>query len=234
MVNREGWRKEFPLRRALAYVGSQPGSDIYLPQPEVAPRHIQFVPSPVNRAGYRLINFSNAPLTVRLRAGDARTVPPRGAAEVTDGDAVELAGYSLVFRSGEMQSAAIQARIDLAGTRLELDRPLEGGIYIRNAGDKAGVQFEIQAQGFDPRFVQLEPGPVLFPGVEKRILFRITHPRQATPPAGDHTLTLVVTAAQVYPGESAVVTVTFTVAPFFAHTVRFIAVAPTMAGYALS
>lgn len=34
--NHEGWRKEFPLRRALAYVGSQPGSDIYLVEPDVA------------------------------------------------------------------------------------------------------------------------------------------------------------------------------------------------------
>ncbi len=233
VVNREGWRKEFPLRRALAYVGSQPGSDIYLAQPDVAPRHIQFVPSPINRAGYRAINFSSAPLAVRLANGQMRSVPPRGAIEVTDGDAVELAGYALVFRSGEVQSAAIQARVDLDVARLELDKVLEGGLYIRNVGAKAGVQFDIQAQGFDARFVQIEPAPVLFPGAEKRVAFRIAHPRQPTPPAGDQTITFVVTAPGVYPGESAVVSATFVLAPFFAHSVSFMPIAPAMADYTL-
>ena len=233
VVNKEGWRKEYLLQRTLIYAGSQPGSDVYLPAPEVAPRHIQFVPSPVNRAGYRLINFSAAPLALRESGGAARLVPPRGTAELSDGDAVELAGYSMVFHSGAMQSASIQARVELASTRLELDRQIEGTLYIRNSGDKAGVQFEIQTQGFDQRFVQVDSGPVLFPGVEKSIAFRIAHPRQPTPPAGDHTLTLVVTAPGVYPGESAMVSATFTVAPFFAHSIRFISVAPSMEGYTL-
>jgi hypothetical protein len=233
VINREGWSKEYLLQRSLVYVGSQPGSDIYLPQPEVAPRHIQLVPSPVNRAGYRLINFSSAPLNLRESGGASRAVPPRATAELSDGDTVTLAGYELVFRSGQVQSAAIQARVELAGTRLELDRPLEGSLYVRNTGDKAGVQFEVQVQGFDTHFVQIDPGPVLFPGVEKRVAFQLTHPRQSTPLAGDYTLTLVVTAPGIYPGESAIVSANFAVAPFFAHTVRFIAVEAALADYAL-
>ncbi len=233
VINRDGWRKEFPLRRTLAYVGSQPGSDICLPQPDVAPRHVQFVPSPINRGGYRAINFSSTPLALRLATGELRTVPPRGAAEIADGDAVELAGYSLVFHSGEVQSAAIQARIDLAGTRLEVAKPLEGALYIRNSGDKAGVQFEVSPQGFDEHFLQIEPGPVLFPGVEKRVDFRLAHPRRATPAAGDHTVKFVVTAPDVYPGESAIVSAMIRIAPYYAHTVRFISVLPEMSGYTL-
>ncbi len=233
IVNREGWSKDFLLQRSLAYVGSQIGSDVYLPQPDVAPRHIQFVPSPIDRTGYRLMNFSAMPLALRLANGQARTVAPRASVDVADGDAVELAGYAIVYRSGDMQSAAIEARVDLDQNRLEVDRPLEGGLYIRNVGNKAGVQFDVQVQGFDPRFLQIEPGPVLFPGAEKRVGFHLVHPRQALPPAGNHTITFVVTAPGVYTGESAIVRATVAVAPYFAHAVRFITVTSDMADYSL-
>jgi hypothetical protein len=232
VINPDGWRKEFSLRRAIAYVGSQPGSDIVLPGADVAPRHLQFVPSPANPASYRIINLNSSDLTATLR-GAPQVLAPRGALELADGDSVTLAGYTLQFRSGEVQSESIQARIELPATTLTLDKPLEGGIFIRNAGERAGVQFTIEIQGLDAHAVQIDPGPVLFPGVEKRLGFRLMHPRSARPAAGEHTITFVVSAPEGYPGETVVINQRLTIAPFYAHRVRFIPVEQGMGGFAL-
>ena len=165
---------------------------------------------------------------------ETRTVAPRTTLEIGDGDAVVVAGSQLVFRSGDQQTGSIHARIDLPATTLELNKPLDGAILILNAGDKAGVQFEVEVQGMDSRFVQMEPGPVLFPGVEKRVGFRIVHPRLPKPPAGEQTLTFVVTAPEAYPGETAAINQRLTIAPFYAHKVRFLPIEPGMGGYVLT
>ncbi|MGL4649161.1 MAG: FHA domain-containing protein, partial [Caldilineaceae bacterium] len=65
VITREGWRKEVPLPQTIVYVGSHPSADVYLPAPEVSPRHLQFVPSPTQALGYRLINLSTTPSVVR-------------------------------------------------------------------------------------------------------------------------------------------------------------------------
>lgn len=233
MVNREGWSKVVELKRSIAYVGSQPGADILLPVADVAPRHLQFVPSATNRAGYRVINLGASDVQVKPRGAAARPLGPRATAEIGDGDALEIAGYTITYYSGDQISAVIQARVELAGSRLELDRPLDGAVYVRNGGEKAGVQFVVEIQGLEERLVQVDSGPVLFPGVEKRVGFRLLHSRRPAPPAGEHTLTIVVTAPEGYPGESAVITQPITVAPFYAHKVRLIPAEQGMADFVL-
>lgn len=237
VINQEGWRKEFTLRRSILYVGSQPGVDIFLPHPEIAPRHLQFVPSSINRLGYRLINLSGVDVLVRPRANGGlnapRVAPPRSSLEIADGDSIDLAGYSLVFQGGAQTSQVIQARVETISTRVDTDQPLEGAVIIKNAGDKAGVQFLVEIQGWDPKFLQIEPGPVLFPDVEKRCGFRLLHSRQALPVAGEQTVTFIVTAPADYPGESAVMAQVVTVAPFFAHKIRVIAIDPQMSDFVL-
>lgn len=234
MVNQEGWRREFVLKRSIAYVGSQAGADILLQSADVSPRHLQFVPSSINRAGYRVINLGLTDVAVRRKAGaTVQPLAPRASAEMGDGDSVEIAAHTITYYSGDVQSGVIQARVDMVGTRLELDRPLEGAIFVRNAGEKAGVQFVVEVQGIDEKLVQIDSGPVLFPGVEKRVGFRLVHSRMPTPPAGEYTLTVVVSAPDGYPGESAVVTQPVVIAPFYAHKIRLIAAEPQMADYTL-
>ncbi len=233
VVNPEGWRKEFSLRRSIAYVGSQPGSDIVLSGPEVAPRHLQFVPSPANPACYRVINLSSGDTSATVR-GVVQPLAPRAALELFDGDGVVVAGYTLLFRSGEVQSESIEVRVEMPATTLGVESPLDGSLYIRNAGERAGVQFMVEVQGLDARCVQVESGPVLFPGVEKRVGFRLSHPRAPKPAAGEQTITFVVSAPEGYPGETAVVNQRLTIAPFYAHRTRFIPVDQGMGGYSLS
>lgn len=235
VINRDGWRKEYGLRGSIAYVGSQAGSTIVLPAEEVAPRHLQYLPSQVNRGGYRVVNLSGAEVQARLRGGvEPRAVAPRSMLEIGDGDEIEIAGYRLVFHSGDQQSQAIQVRVEMPATVLQMDRPLDGALVIRNNGEKAGVQFAVAVEGLDPRFVQVEPGPVLFPGVEKRVGFRIAHSRLPSPPAGDLNVTFVVTAPDAYPGETAAVNQRITIAPFYAHKMRFLPIEAGMGGYVLT
>jgi len=235
VINPDGWKREFPLRRSILYVGSAAGSDILLPVAGIAPRHLQFVPSTSNRVGYRMINLGGTPVSVRgASASEAREVAPRASIELADGDRVEFGGYSIVFFSGEMSSQLIQVRLEVPNPRIELDRPLDGALYIRNGGDRAGVQFVVEVQGIDNRYIQIESGPVLFPDVEKRVAFRISHPRTSQPAAGDQPINFVVTAPEGYPGETAVASQVVSIAPFFAHKVRLIAIEPELSGYTLS
>ena len=235
VVNPDGWKRDFPLRRSILYVGSAAGADILLPVAGIAPRHLQFVPSTSNRVGYRMINLGGAAVTVRsASSADPREVAPRASTELADGDRVEFGGYAIVFYSGEMSSQLIQVRLEVPNPRVELDKPLDGALYIRNGGDRAGVQFVVEVQGIDNRFVQIESGPVLFPDVEKRVAFRIAHPRSSQPAAGDHPINFVVTAPEGYPGETAVASQVVSIAPFFAHKVRLIAIEPELSGYSLS
>lgn len=234
VITREGWRKEVPLAQTILYVGSHPSADVYLPAPEVLPRHLQFVPSPTLLLGYRLINLSGAPSIVRSRSGAERPLPPRSTLEMIDGDSISLGGFQLTFRGGARVSAKIEARLELASRRLELDRTLDGVVYIRNAGQAPGVQFNVEVQGIDPRFVRIGSGPMLYPGVERGLPFSITHPRSTTPAAGQHTLTFLVTAPVGYPGESATASEMITVAPFFDHRVRVLTLEPEMTDFSLA
>ncbi len=226
VINRAGWRKEFKLNHSIVFVGSQSGVDIVLAEPDIMPRHLQFVPSSVNRLGYRVINLSNADVQVQVRSSSnvaaPKTLASRESVEIGDGDTVLLAGYTLVYYGGAQLSNFIQARVELPMTRLDLETPLDGAVVIKNGGDKAGVQFAVEVQGWDPRFIQMEPGPVLFPQVEKRCSFRLIHPHKPLPPAGEQTITFIVTAPDAYPGESAAVPQTVNIAPFYAHRVRVV------------
>lgn len=235
VINPEGWKREFPLRRSILYVGSAAGSDILLPVAEIAPRHLQFVPSTSNRMGYRMINLGGASVVVRgAGSSDPREVASRASTELNDGDRIEVGGYTIAFYSGDMSSQVIQLRLEAPIARVELDKPLEGALYIRNGGDRAGVQFLVEVQGIDNRFVQIESGPVLFPDGEKRVAFRISHPHASSPAAGDQPINFVVTAPEGYPGETAVASLVVSIAPYFAHKVRLIAIEPELSGYSLS
>ncbi len=97
-------------------------------------------------------------------------------------------------------------------------QPIDGAITIKNQGDKTGVQFKIEVEGFDPDSYELGPAPILFPDVEKQVLFRLRHPQKPHPPAGDRRLTIRVTAPNAYPGEVATVSQVVQVAPCIKHS----------------
>ncbi len=234
VITAEGWRKEVSLGRGFAFVGSQPGADIFLPSPEVGPRHLQWLPSPNQALGYRLANLSTTPLLIRARSGAERPLPARATVEISDGDAVEIGGFRLVYRGGALLSSKMEARLEMAGRTLELERALDGVIYIRNVGPSPAVQFAVAVQGIDPRFVRVGSGPMLYPGVERGVAFSVTHPRSAALAAGEQTLTFVVTAPLDYPGETVTAGETIVVAPYFDHRARVVTLTPELADFVLA
>jgi hypothetical protein len=234
ITTREGWRRDLPLQRSIVYVGSHPGATIYLPGAEIAPRHLQWVPSSAAALGYRVVNLGPTPVRVLSRSGQERTLAPRAALELMDGETIEIGGYRLAYHGGALVSSKIEARLELAGNRLDLEKPLQGVLYIRNAGQAPGVQFMVELQGFSERLLRMGSGPILYPGVERGVAFSLSHPRSSTPPAGQQTLTFVVSAPLGYPGESVTASEMILVAPFFDHRVRVLPLQPGLSDYTLT
>lgn len=144
---------------------------------------------------------------------------PRQSTDLDEGDWIELAGYRLLFLGATSRSSNFQARVELADSSLRYDQPLEGALVISHTGSVAGVQFDVTLQGYDPQFCHVDPGPILFPGVERAVKLHLAHTQQSAPPAGDHTITFVITAPEDYPGEVVTVRRLIQIAPFRTYLV---------------
>jgi len=236
VTDKEGWRKVFPLEKAIIYVGSDPRNDVTLDAGRgggVSRRHLQLI-SVGGGAGYRLINMGES--DVRLGAHGETSLPPRAFVELNPGEKVQVGDFVLRFEGeaplmledgqgglpGAQRSRSIGLSLVLPSAQLSVDKPLEGTVVVRNWGTKTGAQFKLDVDGLEPQLLEIGPGPILFPNAEKEVYFRVHHPRAAKPPAGDYRLRIRATAAQAYPGEAAIVTQVIQLMPYFSHKVRLL------------
>jgi len=230
VTDKAGWTKEFSLVKTIAYIGADPRNDIVLDPDRgsgVSPRHLQLI---TVANGYRLINMGDT--EVRLGANGERGVAPRAFLEVTGGDRVKVGDFILAFqgasaggvsgRDADGNSKSIGLTMQLAQTKLGIDKPLEGTVVVRNWGIKAGVQFSLEVDGLDPACLEIGPGPLLFPNAEKEVPFKVHHPRAAKPPAGDYRIRIRATAPAAYPGEAAMVSQMIQLLPFYSHKLRVV------------
>ena len=106
IIDRDGWRKDFPLEKTLLHLGSDGRNDIVLDGRRgagVALRQLQLIALTDGRPGYRAINLGEAEVPVTDRdpkaagAGASRMLAPRSVAEVSDGDCVQLGEFLLIF-----------------------------------------------------------------------------------------------------------------------------------------
>jgi hypothetical protein len=242
VIDKGGWRKVFPLNKNILYIGTDLRNDIAIEPTRgsgLAPRHMQLVPSPTSSLGYRLINMG--PIEILLGQNGERSLPPRSALDIADGDMVRLGDFTFLFHGaangagdgspavtvGATAAAGAAAarkgnpiglNVMLSHTQLTPEQTIEGAISIKNLGDKTGVQFKIEIDGFESESYDVGPAPILFPDVEKKVPFRLRHPLRATPPAGDRRLTIRVTAPAAYPGEVATASQVIRVAPYIKHS----------------
>jgi hypothetical protein len=228
VVDRAGWRKAFPLQKAIIYIGSDGRNDVVLESTRgagVSPRHLQLIAVP--DAGYRLINMGDA--DIHLGAQTEIAVAPRAFVEIGNGDQVQVGDFKLTFRGDDQGGAGspressangIGLSLSLSDTQLSLERPLDGVVTVRNLGEKTGVQFKLEADGLDPACVEIGPGPLLFPNAEKEVPFRLHHPRAAKPPAGEYRFRIRATAPNAYPGQSASASQVIYILPYHSHKVR--------------
>ena len=245
VIDKGGWRKVFPLNKNIVHIGGDLRNDIAIEPSRgtgLAPRHLQMVPSPTSGLGYRLINMG--PIEVLVGPNGERALPPRSAIDIADGDIVRLGDFTFLFHGNSngatdapsptatavsvttagtsvpvvRKGNPIGLNVILSQTQLVPDQTIEGAIVIKNLGDKTGVQFKIEIDGFEPGAYDVGPAPILFPDVEKQVPFRLRHPQRATPPAGDRRLTIRVTAPAAYPSEVATVSQVIRVTPYIKHS----------------
>jgi len=251
VTDRDGWQHEYALDKALLYIGSAPGSDIFLPVDRgggVAARQLQLVALGGDDPRYRVVNLGPGDVRLAAAAGQAATsLAPRAVGILADGDGVQLGDFALAFHLGERADSPAQGHTDsgqasaalprvgspqtgdiglafhLDQTVLEPDHGIEGVIAISNAGSKPGVQFHIDLLGLPANCYEMGPGPVLFPGAAKQVPLRIHHPRGPDPTAGDYKVVVRVSAPEAYPGQRAEDAATIRVAPYYRHALRFVA-----------
>jgi hypothetical protein len=230
VTDRAGWRKSFSLQKALIYIGSASGNDVVLESSRgggVSARHLQLISTA--DSGYRLINMGDTDIFLGPDAEGA--LPPRAFIEISDGDQLRVGDFVLRFE-GDGQLSSVTGRdatsksiglsLSLPSLQLGLNQPLDGMVVVHNLGDKAGVQFKLEADGLDPACVEIGPGPLLFPNAAKEVPFRLHHPRAARPPAGDYRFRIRATAPGSYPGESATASQTIHILPYYSHKVRVV------------
>jgi hypothetical protein len=241
VVDRNGWRRQVPLTKAIVYIGSAPGNDVVLENAHgggISPRHLQLIPGP--GGGFRLVNLGGGPVTL-----GEKTVAPHAVADVLNGDQIRLGEFTLTLRGSALPltadqpaatvsaapapagvqaapSQSIQLRLNLTDTLLLPARPVAGSVTVRNTGGQPSVQFRFDIDGLPPDCFEIDPGPILFPNAEKEVAFHLHHPRSPRYPVGDHRVGIRATAPAGYPGEQAVVSFSVQIAPYYNHVLRLI------------
>jgi hypothetical protein len=247
ITDKEGWRKEFTLDKRLIYVGNDARNDIVLSPVRgsgVSPRHLQLIAAPHANGMFNAVNLS--PVSIPLGESGGRVLEPNSAMEVADGESFHLGEFTLKFHLQESihpgspaepaqgeaavplptgsRSSSIGLRISLPQPVVNPEGPLEGIIYVANLGGAPGVQFKVWIDGLPAESCEIGPAPILFPGAEKGIPFRLYHPCLSNYPAGTHQLSFRAVAADAYPGESATLSREIRFLPFYRHSLRLVSV----------
>ena len=100
VIDKGGWSRSFPLNKNILHIGSDARNDIVIETwhgAGLASRHLQLVPSPTSGLGYRLVNMGTT--EVLIGPNGERSVLPRAALDLADGDVVRLGELMFVFRS---------------------------------------------------------------------------------------------------------------------------------------
>ncbi len=95
--------REFRLEKSLVYLGSDPRCDVVLDSGRgsgIAPRHVQLLALGNRPAARRLVNLSDADISLGASGG---ILPPRAAAEVSPGMLFKLGEYTVLIRGDEEQ-----------------------------------------------------------------------------------------------------------------------------------
>jgi len=165
---------------------------------------------------------SAAPYVDKLTPAGAGSGPAPGASIPRETSRVRRQDLNSPDGWADHASDIIGLTLTLQQTELAPDRPLQGTLTIRNLGQRTGVQFQMELDGLDPDCYILGPGPILFPNAERDMQLVLHHPRRLSPPAGERRIAVRATAPDVYPGESAVVSATVDIEPFYDQRLRVV------------
>ncbi len=229
VIDRDGWRKQFPIERNLVHIGSSPHNDVPLDVSRgggVSARHIQILSNP-STGKYRVVNLAQSDVD----AG-GQVLPPRAFMDIDvgrvlkvgefqvslEGDASGLATVSQPATQTR-RSPSIGGELNLSHKQLTTGTVIEASLHVKNDGDATNAQFQIGVEGLPAEHIEIGPGPILFPGAEKRIPVELSHPKSSAIPAGARQLTFYISAPDAYPGELTTLTETIQIMPFQRHAV---------------
>jgi hypothetical protein len=240
VIDRDGWRKAYPLRKNIIHIGSNPRSDLVL-APErgggVAALHAQVLVS-TGASGCQLINLGDT--DILLGPLGEVVLSPRSATRIADGTVFRVGEFTLTFHGDEEMEREVTGSSVSSGTHIGLDvslpkmrlaanQSLDGVVTVSNLGDQSGVQFDLEFEGLEADCYSIEPGPLLSAGAEREVSFHLYH-RENKPLAGDRRITIRATAPQVYPDEQASVSRVIQVLPAYRHTLRIVRPSSEAAG----
>ncbi len=229
VINRDGWEKEYLLKKNIIHIGSDARSDIILEEKHgsgVAPLHIQLIAIAEGGQSYRLVNLGYTDII--LGPNGERTLPPRATHDLAAGDKLKVGDFTLIYQG---QSAAalpatstgqrIGLSLFMARTQIAPHQSASGVLTVRNLGDKGGVKINLELEGLEPDCYHLEPGPMLSSGAEKEVLLFIRHYGHK-PLAGTYPIKIHATAPNAYPADFVSVSQTIQILPFYSHKLRLL------------
>lgn len=227
--DRSGWVKTFRLEKALAMVGSAGMNDVILPGEHggAAPVALQLLHTQPGSSQVRAVNLTAGPLPIaHARQAGAGEIAANASRELLDGDVLQVGEFSLTFslQSGEgfsrsQRSEHLGLKLELPGLKLRAGRQLDGLLTISNFGAQKRCQFEIDLEGLPADCFRIDPAPLLYPGGEEQLAFRITH-RGSRPGAGPCPACLRMAAPGAYPTEEVRLEFTLEVAPVYQVDMR--------------
>lgn len=238
VIDRDGWRKEYPLDKSIVHIGSAPGSDLVLEPGRgtgVAPLHAQLLIL-ASGSGCQLVNLGDTDISLGL-SGD-QSLLPHSVIRITDGTVFKVGDFTLTLHGdagegapGDVTgaSAHIGLNVSLPRSRLAVGQALAGVITVSNLGDQTGVQFDLELEGFEADCYSIEPAPLLSSGAERELSFQLYH-RGNRPLAGEHRIAIRAAAPHVYPGEQASVSRVIQVLPSYDHALRIVSPLSKAAG----
>jgi hypothetical protein len=98
VADRDGWRQEVRVDKAIVHVGSDPRNDVVLATARgggVAARHLQLIPLASRNAGCRLVNVGTA--DVLVGAHGERRVAPLSIVDLAAQDQIRIGDFTLTF-----------------------------------------------------------------------------------------------------------------------------------------
>jgi hypothetical protein len=202
-----GFRKEYVMAKAVTRIGSAPANDLQLRSSHISPFHIQILYTRDMPDRCKVVNLSGEAIAL-ISGGQESSLPGYVPVEVSAGDEIRLHATRLVFELpltvGVLTTSnQISAALALPEPVLRPNTTLVGRIVLKNEGDQASCQFQVEVGGLPEDCYQVDPIPLMYAGAQEDVNIRFFH-RNTYPPAGFQSVTISVTAPASYPGEQVI------------------------------
>lgn len=99
ILNNEGWGKSFQLKKTVTLVGSDPGTDIQLSSPDIAPLQLQLIQIQSDSDVCTVYNFSG--MVIVTCRNQTIPVSAQQSADLAAGDRIALGDYKLIIEADD-------------------------------------------------------------------------------------------------------------------------------------